>query len=113
LDAAYWHERLLIGPDAPDWSPLERALVEALLARPGVAIDQFVLMDAMWTKRNLVAPEAAEQVIRECVRRVRRKLRDGGYNPAALVNDPPRAYGLSLDALSLTPVQRPRYIIAC
>lgn len=113
MDTAHWHERLLTGPDAPDWSPLERALVEALLARPGVAVDQFVLMDAMWTKRNLNAPEAAEQVIRECVRRIRRKLRAANLNPAALVNDPPRAYGLSLDALTLAPVTRPRYVLVC
>lgn len=111
MDEATWHERLKDGPDPRGWSGLEWALLSALLARPGVALPLHVLMDAMWTARGLDMPETADIAIRGYVRRVRQGLAQMGFNPDALVNDPPYAYGLNLDVLETKPVTRPRYLL--
>ena len=111
VDAAYWRERLLDHPDAPDWSPLERALVEALLARPGVALPLHILTDAMWGSLGMTPPETVDIAIRVYVRRVRIRLADMDLNPDALVNDPPYAYGLNLAVLDTPSVRRPRYLL--
>lgn len=112
MDAAAWRERLRPGPKLGGWSPLEWALLDAMLTRPGIALPLHVLMDAMWTARGLEAPETAEVAIRVYVGRVRRGLNDMGLNPDAVVNDPPYAYGVNLDVLPTRPVRRPRYIIS-
>lgn len=112
MDAEAWRERLRPGPDLNGWSGLEWALLEAMLARPGLALPLHVLMDAMWTRRGLEAPETADIAIRVYVSRVRAGLGQMGLNPDALVNDPPYAYGLSLDVLPTRPVRRPRYILS-
>lgn len=111
MDAETWRERLKDGPEPRGWSPLEWALLSALLARPGLALPLDVLMDAMWTARGLEPPETADGAIRVYVRRVRQGLAEMGYNPDAIVNDPPYAYGLNLDVLPTPRVMRPRYIL--
>lgn len=108
---AAWRERLLDGPEALSLAPTERALLEALLERPGLALGIYTLIDAVWTRRNLNAPLTADLMLRVRIHRLRRKLADAGLNPEALVNDPPMAYGLNLDTLETPPVRRPRYSV--
>lgn len=110
-DSEMWRERLKDGPGVNGWSGLDWALLEALLRRPGIALPMDALVDAMWTERGKVAPEAVEVSIKAYVHRVRRGLAAMGYNPDALVNDPPYAYGLNLDALATKRVARPQYIL--
>lgn len=106
-----WRERLKDGPDPNGWSPLDWALLDALLTRSGVALPLHILMDAMWTQRGKEPPETADAAIRNCVNRVRRGLAVMGFNPDAIVNDSPYAYGLNLDVLPTRRVQRPRYTL--
>lgn len=105
-----WRERLL-GTGGPNWTPQERALLSAFLDWPSVALPIHVLIDAVWVGRGEEPPLTTDAIIRLYVSRVRRKLRDMGLNPAALVSEPPLAYGLNLDALGAPPVRKLRQII--
>ena len=111
MDTERWRVKLKDGPDPRGWRPLDWAFLDALLARPGVALPLYSLMDAMWTARGLEPPETADTVIRVTVARVRQGLARMGLNPDALVNDPPYAYGLNLEALDTQSVRRPRYFL--